>query len=536
MDRLEETIFKWGGLAMIFVAVAFAMSIAIDHGLYSPPLRVASGVLVGLTLIAVGIMTYLGRPVFGQSLQGTGVAVIFLSVFAGHQMFDVMSFEGAIGATIAATAASFWLAARRGDSALAAIGLSGGLLAPFVLTLGDAESGVGGLGDPNSLDSYVIYATVLLLAAIAVYLVNGWGSLLATAGVLGVASFSWIAGHVDPMTDSRLVAQVGLTTVALVAWIGPVFRLLADRPVLASRHSVDLVWSRAFRGSEFGSVIWVPAAALVATTVIWDLPTATAGFLALATAVMVGLVGGFVRSGQPVLALTHFVSGFALLASAAMLLLEGPWLMLALGGQAFASIVVARRVSSPAMLLAGFVVATPVAMWAGLEASSAALGGVRLLPIQLAVHLVLIGFVAMAAAMDPDKRVRGMLAGVTYGMAIVWFAEAFIGYRNGPAVTTAAWVAMAGAASWLALRLDSAAVARTSLATVGVAVAKLLVSDLTLVNDVGRTVGFLAAGIVLVAFGYRYPALREVMQRDKARRADGSAVEEPLEKSIEFFA
>ena len=131
---------------------------------------------------------------------------------------------------------------------------------------------------------------------------------------------------------------------------------------------------------------------------------------------------------------------------------------------------------------------------------------------------------------------RAVLAGVTYGMAIVWFAEAFIGYRNGPAVTTAAWVGMAGAASWLALRLDSAAVARTALATVGVAVAKLLVSDLTLVNDLGRTVGFLAAGVVLVAFGYRYPALRDVMARDRVRRTGASAVEEPLDESIEFFA
>ena len=184
MDRFEETAFKWGGLVMIFLAVAFAMGIAIDHGLFTPPLRVAAGILVGGALIAVGVFTYVGRPIFGQSLQGVGIAVVFLSVFAGHQMFDVFSWEGAMGGTIVVTALSFWLAARRGDSALAAIGLLGGVAAPYVLSLGD-----GGVGGAGSVDAYVIYATTLLLAAVAVYYFNGWGTLLVTAGGLSLATF-----------------------------------------------------------------------------------------------------------------------------------------------------------------------------------------------------------------------------------------------------------------------------------------------------------------------------------------------------------
>ena len=509
MDRFEETAFKWGGLIMIFLAVAFAMGIAIDHGLFTPPLRVAAGVLVGAGLIGVGIFTYLGRPIFGQSLQGVGIAVIFLSVFAGHQMFDVFSWEGAMGGTIVITALSFWLAARRGDSALAAIGLLGGVAAPFVLTLGD------GVGSTGSVDAYVIYATTLLLSAIAVYFFNGWGTLLVTAGGLSLATFGSVVMQLDA-GDSLVLAQAGVTIVGLALWLVPTLRVVLDRPIQVSRHSLDRVWSDFFRGSELGSVIWAPAATVAATVRIWDLSPEAAGLAALAAAVLVGFVGAAVRIPQRILGLTHFTAAASLLAVASLLLLDGPVLQVALAGQAFAYLVVGSRTESPVLTIVGGLIGAPVLAWLGYDLAVAFEFRESIEPSRLVAHLTVILFIALSAMLDERGQARAIAGGTAYILTVLWLAEAFLGVRNGPALTTASWILLAAGTLYMGLQTESKPAVQAAIATVLVAVAKLLTIDLIQINAVGRTISFFVAGVVLVAFGYKYPAVRGVIG---ARRA-----------------
>ncbi len=529
MDRLEETAFKWGGLVMIFLAVAFAMGIAIDHGLFTPPLRVAGGIFVGIGLIAFGLFTYLGRPVFGQSLQGAGLAVIFLSVFAGHQVFDVLTWETAMAATVIVTALSFWLAARRGDSALAAIGLIGGLAAPFVLSLGDGAPG-GGAAD--SLSAYAIYATLLLLAALAVYFFNGWGSLLVTSGVLAVATYGSIIDRMRVIDEAQLIVQLGVTIVALALWLVPVVRLQLGRPVQVSRHSVDHHWAGFFRGAELGNVIWVPGLAVVATAAIWDLLPMQIGYVSLGAAVAVGIIGSAVRSSDAVLGLTHFVAASALLATASVLLLNGSARQLALAGQAFASLVAGRRAGSPVLTAVGGLIALPVLGWVSAELFEAFAADVRVTASQLVAHAIIVGFIAATALLDEHPQVRSVLGGVAFAAAGVWFAEAFIGVQNGAALTTASWILMAAGAASLGLRIGSRPAIQAGLVTVLIAVGKLLTADLILINAVGRTISFFVAGVVLVAFGYNYPAMREVLGRSDETDAEEEPRPEPPTRSF----
>ncbi|NND01568.1 MAG: DUF2339 domain-containing protein [Acidimicrobiia bacterium] len=509
MDRFEETAFKWGGLIMIFLAVAFAMGIAIDHGLFTPPLRVAAGILVGTALIGVGVFTYVGRPIFGQSLQGVGIAVIFLSVFAGHQMFDVFSWEGAMGGTIVVTALSFWLAARRGDSALAAIGLLGGVTAPFVLTLGDA----GGTG-AGSVNAYVIYATTLLLSAIAVYFFNGWGTLLVTASGLSLATFGSVVMQLDA-GDSLVLAQVGVTLIGVALWLVPTARVVLERPMQVSRHSIDRVWSDFFRGSELGSVLWAPAATVAASARIWDLSPEAAGLVALAAAILVGVVGAAVRTSERILGLTHFAAAATLVAVASLLLLDGSVLQVALAGQAFAYLVVGSRSESPVLTITGAMVGVPVLAWLGFELVVAFDFRESIEPSQLIAHLFVILFVAVGAVLDQRGQVRATAGAGAYVLAVLWLAEAFLGVRNGPALTTASWILLAAGTAYVGIRTQSKVAVQAAIGTVVVAVAKLLTVDLVQINAVGRTISFFVAGVVLVAFGYRYPAMREIIHANE---------------------
>lgn len=491
---------------MIFLAVAFAMGIAIDHGLYTPPLRVATGILVGAGLIAVGLFTYLGRPVFGQSLQGVGLAVLFLSLFAGHQMFAVLSYQNAMTATVVVTGLSFWLAARRGDSALAAIGLMGGLAAPFVLTLGGAGSGTS-----SSLSLYAVYASTLLLAAATLYFLNGWGSLLLTASLLGVATFTSIIYRLDTGNGGRPVVQVGLVAVALGLWLAPVVRIHLQRPIQVSRHSIDIRWDGLFASAELGAVIWAPALAVVATAALWTLPPAQLGAITLGAAISVASVGLLVDRQQRILRLTHFVAASGLLATASVLLLNGSALQLALAGQAFASLVVGRHARSPVLTIVGGLIGLPVFGWTVFEVANAFALGLRVEPARLFAHVVIIGFMAVGSVLETDTEIRAGLSALTYILFGAWLAEAFLDVTHGPALTTASWILLAAATAWAGLRVESKAVIQVALATVLIAVAKLLTTDLVQINAVGRTISFFVAGVVLVGFGYKYPAMREVL-------------------------
>ncbi|MCP3976335.1 MAG: DUF2339 domain-containing protein [bacterium] len=514
MDRFEETAFKWGGLIMIFLAVAFAMGIAIDHGLYTPPLRVATGILIGAGLIAVGLVTYLGRPVFGQSLQGVGLAVLFLSLFAGHQMFAVISYQNAMTATVVVTGLSFWLASRRGDSALAAIGLLGGLAAPFVLTLGGASTGAA-----SSVALYAVYASTLLLAAAALYFMNGWGSLLLTAGLLAVTTFSSIVYRLDPGDGGRAVVQVGLTAVALALWLAPVVRTTMQRSIQVSRHSIDRQLAHFFEGAELGAVIWAPAATVVATSIIWSLTSAQLGAVALAAAVLVSATGLTVRRDHKILGLTHFVAASGLLATASVLLLDGSALQLALAGQAFASLVVGRHAKSPVLTTVGGIIALPASTWAVSEIVDSFVVGLQVEPARLVAHVIIIGFVAVGALLETTDQIRRTLAAVAYVLFGTWLAEVFIGVLHGPAFTTASWILLAATTAWVGLRTESKPVIQVGLATVLLAVAKLLTTDLVQINAVGRTMSSFVAGVVLVGFGYSYPAMRELLSREEEKAA-----------------
>ena len=133
---------------------------------------------------------------------------------------------------------------------------------------------------------------------------------------------------------------------------------------------------------------------------------------------------------------------------------------------------------------------------------------------QLVAHLIVIVFIGAGAALEREAGIRNYIAGAAYLLLAVWLAEAFVGVRNGAALTTATWILMAAGAAYVGLRFASKPGVQTGLATVLIAVAKLLTVDLIHINAVGRAISFFVAGVVLVAFGYKYPAMREVINGD----------------------
>ena len=163
------------GIALFLMGVVFLFKFSWDRGwlqvLLTPAVRVGLGVLLGTALVSVGLRVYAGRRAFAQVVLGGGIGTYYITGFAAYGMLGVVSYPVAFAFMAAVTLLAFVLALHQGGAALAVIGVSGGLVTPFLLYDGDGTT--GGL---------VLYAGTVLAGAMGIYLLKGWRSLLAGTG------------------------------------------------------------------------------------------------------------------------------------------------------------------------------------------------------------------------------------------------------------------------------------------------------------------------------------------------------------------
>ena len=70
------------GVVILFLGVAFFLKYAVDSGWLPIELRLASAALGGLVLIALGWRLRTHRLDYGLVLQGGGIGIVYLTVFA----------------------------------------------------------------------------------------------------------------------------------------------------------------------------------------------------------------------------------------------------------------------------------------------------------------------------------------------------------------------------------------------------------------------------------------------------------------------
>ncbi|MCL4234869.1 MAG: DUF2339 domain-containing protein, partial [Deltaproteobacteria bacterium] len=95
-DDLEARIGKrwmtWAGAIVLFLSAAFFVKYAFDNNWLGPAARVALGVAFGIAMLLAGersIRRDMGA--LGQGLVGAGLAVVFVSLFAGYSLYHLMS-------------------------------------------------------------------------------------------------------------------------------------------------------------------------------------------------------------------------------------------------------------------------------------------------------------------------------------------------------------------------------------------------------------------------------------------------------------
>lgn len=173
------------GLVILFVGLVFLARLVANAGLYPLEARLATVGLVGAALLAVGFIKRIERPDFSLHLQGAGVAVMYLTVFAAARIYEVMPPLAAFAFMILFAALGAALAVVQDSKIMALASFLGGYAVPVLLG-GEAET-------PLGLFSYI---TILNLAVMGIAWKKSWRvlNLLGFFATFGLATlWGWTA-------------------------------------------------------------------------------------------------------------------------------------------------------------------------------------------------------------------------------------------------------------------------------------------------------------------------------------------------------
>ncbi len=124
---------------ILFVGVAFLVRYAADHALLPIELRLAAVVLVGMVAIGVGWRLRHARRDYALTLQGGGIGVIYLVLFAALRLYHLLPPGLAFALLVALSALTAVLALGQDAMVLAVVAFAGAFLAPVLTSTGQGS-------------------------------------------------------------------------------------------------------------------------------------------------------------------------------------------------------------------------------------------------------------------------------------------------------------------------------------------------------------------------------------------------------------
>jgi uncharacterized membrane protein len=124
------------GIVILFFGVAFLLRYFAEIAGVPIEAKLGAAALGGLALAALGLRLRHARPAYGLSLEGAGMGIVYLTVFAAFRLYEVLAPVPAIVLLVAIAGATVVLALRHDSQALAALAFAGGFLAPILIETG----------------------------------------------------------------------------------------------------------------------------------------------------------------------------------------------------------------------------------------------------------------------------------------------------------------------------------------------------------------------------------------------------------------
>lgn len=124
------------GVIVLFFGVAFLLKYASEHIEIPIEARFIAVALSAIVMLAIGWRLRLSRSGYALIIQGGAIGVLYLTVFAAFRLYQLLP-AGLVFALLAAMAVfSAMLAVLQDSRSLAAMGVSGGFLAPILASTG----------------------------------------------------------------------------------------------------------------------------------------------------------------------------------------------------------------------------------------------------------------------------------------------------------------------------------------------------------------------------------------------------------------
>ena len=247
ITRLVDGVKKWittgnapvkVGVLVSLIGVGLLLREASRRGVitFTIEMRLIAVTLFGLALLALGWRLRRKNPIYGLSLQGGGVAVLYLTTYTSFAVFDVLPAAPAAVAVIAVTVGAGFLAVAQDSPPLAVLGIIGGFLAP-VLTYTSPEDHVAVFG----------FYAVLSAAIVAVAWYKTWPqlNLLGLGFTFGISAF-WLWRRFDEDKWADVQPLIGVLILLYLAI--PVLFAIREAPDLRRPSTAPLVFGTPFLG------------------------------------------------------------------------------------------------------------------------------------------------------------------------------------------------------------------------------------------------------------------------------------------------
>lgn len=292
------------GIIVLFFGVAFLLKFAADRHMLPIELRLAGVALGGVALLVIGWRLRFKQRAYALALQGGGVGLLYLTVFAALRLYQLLPPTLAFALLVIVAGLSAFLAIGQNSMALAALGATGGFLAPVL-----ASTGQG-----NHVVLFSFYA-LLDAGIVAIAWFKAWRPLNLLAFV-----FTYAIGSAWGVL--RYAPENFATTEPFVVLFFAMFVTVAV--LFALRRAPDL--KDYVDGTlVFGTPVMTM---LLQSALVKDRPYAMAFSALTLSAVYLGLAAGawrWRREQLRMLAMAFLALGVAFLTLAVPLALDGHW-------------------------------------------------------------------------------------------------------------------------------------------------------------------------------------------------------------------
>lgn len=478
------------GLGLVLLAIVFLFRYAIQAGWIGPEVRVGAGAVVSMGMIAYGSVLARRRPSYGQLLAGGGVAGLYVTAFAAHQVYDMTGLAMAFTQLVAVAVLGVGLALRWRSEPLAIAGFGGALLAPLLIE-GRMLPAFGG---------DAIYFAAVLGGVMALVFRHDWQRLywatnVGSALVIGSEwlrlSFAETYADLAPSAPSRpeLQIMIGIFWVAFFAV--PVMARILEQG------------SGRFQ-ALYGSLVVSPAAFL-ASSAVWDSlsDNRVMAAVALGLAAVHAAVAG--SSADRELRLAQILPVGVFVGLAAVLVFDGPIVSVVLLAEAAGLVVVGRRTSFEWSEAAGHVAFAGASLWLMRllpdlgEAARSVLNGDFLAVLAVPALAIPLGWFIGRDGTDSAKALGWGYAGLgTVVLAVaVWMELAPVSQ----ALVTAVYALIALGLLVAGMASEQRLLTRAGLVGLAGVVAKLFIVDLAAAEPIWKIAAFSGIGLVLLVVG-----------------------------------